>query len=45
MLAFSLDGRWLAAVTQNQVVHLWDLALLQSTLADFNLAQGWPEYP
>jgi WD40 repeat protein len=45
MLAFSPDGRMLAAVTQSQVVQLWNLALLRDGLAALDLQNGWTNYP
>jgi WD40 repeat protein len=43
MLAFSPDGRKLAAATDGQIVQLWNLALLRDGLAALNLHRNWPE--
>jgi WD40 repeat protein len=45
ILAFSPDGRHLAAATINQTVQLWNLARLRNGLAELVLARDWPEYP
>lgn len=44
LLAFSPDGRHLAAATRNQIVQLWNLSSLRDGLADLKLAGNWPEY-
>jgi WD40 repeat protein len=45
MLAFSPDGRKLAAATDGQIVQLWNLALLRVGLAALDLHRGWPNPP
>jgi WD40 repeat protein len=45
LLAFSPDGRALAAATADQTIQLWNLARLRNGLAKQDLARGWPEYP
>jgi len=44
MLAFSPDGRRLAAATRDDVIQLWNLALLRDGLAELQLHNEWPEY-
>jgi WD40 repeat protein len=44
MLAFSPDGRRLAAVTDRQIVQLWNLAALRRGLVELDLHRNWPEY-
>ena len=43
MLAFSPDGRRLAAATINLTIQLWNLALLRESLAELSLDHDWPE--
>ena len=43
MLAFSPDGRRLAAATMKLTIQLWNLALLRESLAELNLDHDWPE--
>ena len=45
ILAFSPDGRRLAAGTVNLTIQLWNLALLHEGLAELNLDQDWPKFP
>jgi len=45
ILAFSADGGRLAAATMNQLIQLWNLALLHDGLAELKLARGWPHSP
>jgi WD40 repeat protein len=45
MLAFSPDGRALAAATADRTIQLWNLARLRNGLAELDLARDWPEYP
>ena len=45
ILAFSADGGRLAAATMNQLIQLWNLALLHDGLAELKLARGWPQSP
>jgi WD40 repeat protein len=42
MLAFSPDGRLLAAATADRTIQLWNLALLRDRLASNHLENGWP---
>lgn len=42
ILAFSADGGRLATATMNQLIQLWNLALLHDGLAELKLARGWP---
>lgn len=44
MLAFSPDGRRLAAGTANLMIQVWKLDLLRDRLARLNLENGWPGY-
>jgi WD40 repeat protein len=43
ILAFSPDGRKLAAATDGQIIQLWNLALLREGLAALDLHRDWPE--
>jgi WD40 repeat protein len=45
ILAFSPDGRHLAAATDSQIVLLWDLAALGEGLASLGLRGDWPGTP
>ncbi|HXF09957.1 MAG TPA: WD40 repeat domain-containing protein, partial [Desulfuromonadaceae bacterium] len=45
LLAFSPDGRALAAATADRTIQLWNLARLRNGLAELDLAHDWPEYP
>jgi WD40 repeat protein len=44
-LAFSPDGRRLAAATDRQIVQFWNLALLRERLSALNLQHNWSEIP
>jgi WD40 repeat protein len=44
MLAFSPDGRRLAAGTAKLTVQFWNLALVRQQLADLKLENTWPAY-
>ena len=44
MLAFSPDGRRLAAGTANLMIQVWNLALLRDRLARLDLENKWPSY-
>ncbi len=41
-LAFSADGKKLAAISSDQLVLLWDLGLIRRELAELNLRGGPP---
>jgi WD40 repeat protein len=43
-LAFSADGRQLAALAKDQGIQLWNLALVREGLAELNLQGDWPGY-
>jgi WD40 repeat protein len=43
MLAFSPDGRCLAAATANLTVQIWNLALLREGLAELELDHDWQQ--
>jgi len=43
-LAFSADGRRLAAAARDQTIQLWNLGLILERLADLNLQGNWPGY-
>jgi WD40 repeat protein len=45
ILAFSADGSRLAAATMNQLIQLWNLALLHDSLAELRLEGRWPASP
>jgi hypothetical protein len=45
ILAFSPDGRHLAAATDSQIVLLWNLAALGEGLASLGLRGDWPGAP
>jgi WD40 repeat protein len=45
ILAFSADGGRLAAATMNQLIQLWNLALLHDSLAELKLEGRWPASP
>ncbi len=45
MLAFSPDGRRLAAATRDHTIQLWNLKLLRDGLAELDLQKNWPEFP
>jgi len=42
---FSRDGRYLVAATENQLIHVWDLALIRRQLAGMGLDWKLPPYP
>jgi WD40 repeat protein len=44
ILAFSPDGKWLAAATTKLVVQLWNLDALRDGLAEFDLHHDWPDH-
>jgi WD40 repeat protein len=44
MLAFSPDGRRLAAAAKDQTIQLWNLELLREGLVELKLHHDWPEY-
>ena len=45
ILAFSPDGRRLAAATANLTIQLWNLTLLRERLAELDLDHDWPKSP